>query len=145
MKSTSKKRVYILVFNLVLVALFALPSQSFSQTKHKGLPWPAPDEFVKMKNPVSLGETTIEDGKELYNQQCKSCHGVKGKGDGPKAEKIDILSGDFTSAEFTKASDGEMYWKTTEGRKPMPSYKEKLTDKERWTIIHYIRTFAKSK
>jgi len=76
----------------------------------------------------------------LYNQHCKSCHGAKGKGDGTKAEKIDISCGDFTSAETAKKTDGELFWKTTEGRKPMPSYKEKLSDSERWKVISYIRS-----
>ncbi|MBL7923884.1 MAG: cytochrome c [Bacteroidia bacterium] len=87
----------------------------------------------------------MAEGKELYAQHCKSCHGAKGKGDGTKAEKIDISCGDFSTPDFTKISDGELYWKTTEGRKPMPSYKEKLSNNERWAIINYIRTFSKAK
>ncbi len=111
-----------------------------AQDKPKGKPWPAPESAIKAKNPIKADEAALKEGKELYSQHCKSCHGVKGKGDGTKAEKIDISCGDFTGDEFAKVTDGEAYWKTTEGRKPMPSYKEKLSDNERWTVITYIRS-----
>lgn len=115
-------------------------NSSFAQGKPKGKPWPAPKEAVDKKNPVKSDETSISQGKDLYAQHCKSCHGAKGKGDGTKAEKLDISCGDFTSADTKQATDGELFWKTTEGRKPMPSYKEKLSDKERWAVINFLRS-----
>lgn len=108
--------------------------------KPKGKPWPAPKDAVDKKNPV---KADLAAGKDIWAQHCKSCHGAKGKGDGTKAEKIDISCGDFSSPEMTKQTDGELYWKTTDGRKPMPSYKEKLSDNERWQVVNYIRTFTK--
>ena len=111
-----------------------------AQDKPKGKPWAAPEASASVKNPVKSDAITLADGKTLYNTNCKTCHGVTGKGDGPKAEKIEITCGDFGSADFKKESDGAIFWKTTEGRKPMPSYKEKLTDTERWTIVNYMRT-----
>lgn len=127
------------------VALITISDQAMSQDKPKGKPWPAPESAIKMKNPVKADAASIAEGKELYAQHCKSCHGAKGKGDGTKAEKIDISCGDFSSEEFAKVTDGEAYWKTTEGRKPMPSYKEKLSDNERWAVINYIRSLGKAK
>lgn len=125
-----------------------LISISFSlsaQDKPKGKPWSAPESSVKTKNPVKSDEGSLKEGKDIYAQQCKSCHGAKGKGDGPKAEKIDISCGDFTGEDMIKQTDGELFWKTTEGRKPMPSFKEKLSDNERWTVVNYIRTLGKTK
>ncbi|MCX6292653.1 MAG: cytochrome c [Bacteroidetes bacterium] len=124
--------------------LFAINSFA-GDDKPKGKPWPCPEKNAAMKNPAKADATTLATGKELYTRNCKSCHGEKGKGDGPKAEKIEISCGDFTGADFAKQSDGELFWKTTEGRKPMPSYKEKLTDDERWIVIHYMRSLGKGK
>lgn len=132
----------ILVAILVTIVSFHTAN---AQDKPKGKPWPAPESAVKMKNPVKADEASIKEGKELFAQHCKSCHGAKGKGDGAKAEKIDISCGDFSSSETQKTSDGELFWKTTEGRKPMPSFKEKLSDNERWAIVNYVRTFPKMK
>lgn len=109
--------------------------------KPAGKPWNAPESAVKMKNPVK-GADAVKEGKDLYMQHCKSCHGAKGKGDGPKAEKIDISCNDFSKPEFKNITDGELYWKTTEGRKPMPAFKDKLSDNERWSIIVFMRTLA---
>lgn len=136
----SKKIFRILTTSAFAVTLLAISNQALAQDKPKGKPWPAPESAIKMKNPVAADAAAIAEGKDLYGQHCKSCHGSKGKGDGTKAEKIDISCGDFSTAEFAKVTDGESYWKTTEGRKPMPSFKEKLTDKERWAIVAYMRT-----
>ena len=112
------------------------------QDKPKGKPWSAPDNAVKMKSPVK-GADAISEGKDLFNQHCKSCHGAKGKGDGTKADKIDISCNDFSTPEFAKKSEGELFWKVTEGRKPMPSFKDKLSDNERWEVIAFVKTLAK--
>ena len=125
---------------LLLSVSMLFACAAWAQEKPKGKPWPAPESAVKMKNPVKADDASIKEGKDLYAQHCKSCHGAKGKGDGTKAEKIDISCGDFTGEEFAKMSDGEAYWKTTEGRKPMPGFEQKLSDHERWAVINYIRT-----
>ena len=132
-------------FVLAMSSVFSIHVMAQAPAKPKGKPWSAPDEYVKMKNPITIDDSTLINGKDLYTQHCKSCHGTKGKGDGAKADKIEIQCGDFTSQEYIKESDGETYWKTTEGRKPMPSFKEKLSDTERWQVIYYIRSLAKSK
>lgn len=137
------------IFNAAMFAaiLFTAACGASAQEKPKGKPWPAPDEAISMKNPLMkvTADTVLTNGKELYALNCKSCHGLKGKGDGTKAAQIEIQCGDFTSEEFAKETDGTLFWKMTEGRKPMPGFKEKLTDEERWEIICYIRTFAVTK
>jgi len=36
-------------------------------------------------------------------------------------------------------SDGAIYWKITNGNPPMASYKETLTEEQRWQLVNYIR------
>jgi mono/diheme cytochrome c family protein len=128
---------------MVVFCLFAMSFtiKSVQDQKPAGKPWAAPDNAVKMKNPAK-GADALKEGKDLFMQHCKSCHGAKGKGDGPKADKIDISCNDFSKADFAKVSDGELYWKTTEGRKPMPSFKEKLSDSERWSVILFVKSLS---
>lgn len=133
---------------LLLSASVFLVAMSFgtanAQAKPKGKEWKVADADAKKKSAVKNDdEATIKAGKDVWNVQCKSCHGVKGLGDGPKAEKIDISCGDFSSKEIQDLSDGALFYKTTEGRKPMPSFKEKLSDTERWQVVAYIRTLKK--
>ena len=51
-------------------------------------PWPVPDNYKNMKNPVASDATSIAEGKTLYATHCKSCHGAKGLGDGNKAAQL---------------------------------------------------------
>ena len=111
-------------------------------SKTQNDPWPVPDKFKNMANPVKSDATSVASGKTLYNQHCKSCHGTKGKGDGPKAAQLDTESGDFTLAAFQKQTDGELFYKTSEGRKDMPSFKKKIASQnDIWAVVNYMRTF----
>lgn len=112
--------------------------------KPEGKPWPCPDKNAKMANPVKSDASSLATGKELWSQHCKSCHGKLGKGDGTKAESLAITCGDFSTDTYQNRSDGELFWKTMEGRKPMPSFKQKLSETESWSIILYTRTFGKN-
>jgi mono/diheme cytochrome c family protein len=52
--------------------------------------------------------------------------------------------GDFTNAETQKQPDGSLFYKTSEGRKDMPSFKKKISDPDDiWSIVNYIRTLKK--
>ncbi len=107
-------------------------------------PWPVPDNYKNMKNPVAADATSLADGKALYNTHCKSCHGTKGLGDGNKAAQLKTEPGDFSKADFQGQTDGALYYKTTEGRDDMPNFKKKIADNDdRWSIVNYLRTFKK--
>ena len=104
-------------------------------------PWPVPDKYKNMPNPVKSDATSIAIGKELYTQHCKSCHGAKGKGDGPKAAQLDTECGDFTKPTFQAQTDGAIFYKTSEGRKDMPSFKKKIAEQnDIWAVVNYMRT-----
>jgi mono/diheme cytochrome c family protein len=44
--------------------------------------------------------------------------------------------------KISSQADGELFWKVTEGKKPMPTYRKLLTETDRWSVIDYIRTLA---
>ena len=96
-----------------------------------------------MTNPTNP-KIDLAIGKSLYTKHCKSCHGAKGLGDGPKAAEMKGDLGDFSSANFQKQTDGALFYKTTFGRDDMPEYIKKLpNDEDRWLIVNYLRTLAK--
>ncbi len=144
MKKTIKT-VAIILIGFVVTTGFMISKSSYltPEGKPEGSPWLCPDKNAKMVCQVKPDEGILATGKDVWNTHCKSCHGKTGQGNGVKAENIDISCGDFTSARFVNATDGELYWKTTEGRKPMPSFKLKLSDIERWSVVLYTRTFVK--
>jgi mono/diheme cytochrome c family protein len=78
----------------------------------------------------------------LYVKECASCHGTAGKGDGPAAKDLERKPGDLSSPKLTDQTDGALFWKLTEGNKPMPSMREVFSEEDRWTVINYVRTLA---
>lgn len=130
-----------ILFGLAVLAAFTFTETANAQAKPKGKEWKTPAPDAKKKSTIKLTDASaISEGKALWGTNCKSCHGVKGLGDGTKAEKIDISCGDFSSKEFQAVTEGEMFYKTKIGRKPMPSYKEKLSDTEIWQLVAYMKT-----
>lgn len=105
--------------------------------------WRVPAEMKKLQNPVPATKEAIDAGMKVYTRRCQNCHGENGNGKGQNAEKLSVAPADFTDATgMSRVTDGELYWKITHGRRPMPSFKDKLTDEERWELVDYIRTFA---
>jgi mono/diheme cytochrome c family protein len=131
-----KKNLTLLVSCLFIVGLLAfIPKKTFQD------PWPVPDAYKNKVNPLKGNAESVNTGKTLYNQHCKSCHGTKGKGDGPKASQLDTECGDFTKATFQSQTDGALFYKTYQGRKDMPSYKTKIPDaNDIWAVVNYMRT-----
>ncbi len=114
------------------------------KTKDLNDPWPVPDNYKNMKNPVASNAESLATGKSLWATHCKSCHGTKGLGDGPKAAQLKTESGDFSKASVQAQTDGALFYKTTEGRDDMPSFKKKIADADdRWALVNYMRTFKK--
>jgi mono/diheme cytochrome c family protein len=37
-------------------------------------------------------------------------------------------------------SDGELFWKITNGRSPMPAHRVRFEDAQRWQIVAFLRT-----
>jgi mono/diheme cytochrome c family protein len=108
------------------------------------VPWVAPDDAKKVKNPIPPTQETLADAEQIFTDNCVLCHGEKGMGDGPGAKTIKVKPANFTDAKMMAAeTDGSLYWKMSNGRGPMPSWKDTLTDKERWELVGYIRKLTK--
>ena len=105
--------------------------------------WSATSAARSLKNPVPPTAEAIAAAKLDYAEHCRSCHGEKGDGKGEKAPELSVAPGDFTNARtMSGRTDGELFWQITRGRLPMPAFEDKLTDRERWQLVDYIRTFA---
>ena len=127
------------IFKLItVVSVFAFFLYSFTTVVQEK--WIVPEKYVNMKNPTDP-KADLNVGKSLYDKHCKSCHGKEGYGDGPKANEMKGDLGDFSSAEFHKQTDGELFYKTSFGRDDMPEFTKKMPDDEdRWLIVNYMRT-----
>jgi mono/diheme cytochrome c family protein len=106
-------------------------------------PWNVPESAKGKKNLYPPDQSSIARGQKSYKSECLACHGKEGKGDGNSATKIKKIVADLTSDKVQKQTDGELFWKISEGRSPMPLARNTLTDDQRWDVINYIRTFKK--
>ncbi len=104
--------------------------------------WKAPETAKSIKNPFKGDPKVIEAGKKLFAQQCATCHGNSGKGDGPAGKYLGKKLPDFTSETFQQQTDGEIFWKISNGNAPMPTFKEILTEEQRWQVVNFIRTLS---
>jgi mono/diheme cytochrome c family protein len=109
--------------------------------------WNVPPDAKSVKNPVPGNAATIAAAREIYGNSCKQCHGVNGDGKLPPGAKYyySTKPTNFTHARIVdKMTDGEIFWKMTNGRKPMPAFKDRLSDEQRWELVNLIRVFAHS-
>ena len=127
------------IFLVTMVLLATFIALSFVSPDQPNDPWPVPDKYKKMENPEKFDKKLAT---SLWVKHCKSCHGSEGLGDGTKAAQLDTKPGDFTTSDFQKQPDGALFYKTTEGRDDMPSFKKKIPDAEDiWQLVHLMRTF----
>jgi mono/diheme cytochrome c family protein len=123
---------------MIVVAVFAL----FAFLPHYE-DWKAPADARNLRNPLPSDASAIAAGKVIYQDHCVKCHGEAGNGKTSYAKWNSVRPADFTkTGHMAGITDGEMFWKISEGRRPMPAFKDKLTEEERWQAVDYLRTFA---
>ena len=130
-----------------LFSMFALAASLVAQsnsTANPPQPWVAPDSAKAVKNPLPPTAQNVSAGKDLYLDNCLMCHGEKGEGDGIAAQTLAVKPANLTDAKLMKGeTDGALFWKMSNGRGPMPSWKDNFSETQRWQLVDYIRTFAK--
>ena len=109
--------------------------------------WVAPSRAARKSNPITADTPSIAKGKDLYVAACFPCHGPGGKGDGPVAGTLErngvrVRPGNLSDPKLWQQSDGAIFWKISEGRNPMPSFQEALSEEQRWEVVNYVRTLA---
>ena len=115
--------------------------------------WEEEEEW--QEDPIDISEPPLPDaamveaGVGVYElMQCKQCHGLRGKGDGPSAPGLEddaglpIVPRDFSDAsQFVGSSDPKGIYQTfTTGLDgtPMPSFADFLDETQRWQLVWYV-------
>lgn len=111
-----------------------------------------PFTYEKLTNPFrnpdgTIDPETIEEGRLLFQINCRPCHGTPANGEGPMAYGFRLRPANFRS-EDTIATVIEAYafWRIKEGGiglpaegspwdSAMPAWENELTDDEIWKII----------
>ena len=133
---TSNRLAAIIITAIIFIAA------NVAMAQKAGPAWVIPAKYKSMKSTVKAGDPSITtDGKSLFAQHCKSCHGSKGLGDGPKSATLKTLIPSFAEAKFKAQADGDVYFQSFVGRDEMPNFEKKITDEaDRWAIVAYIKS-----
>jgi mono/diheme cytochrome c family protein len=105
--------------------------------------WTAPVAEARKRNPVAASQSSLAAGQKIYVKRCVACHGKTGNGDGPDAADLGIHPAKLSDPSIREETDGELFWKITVGKKPMPSYGTRLSPTDRWNVINYLRSLAR--
>lgn len=129
-----------------------LSSSSISVPVNGNVPYPYPDteegraaatsELIQAPYPIT--KEGLDSGKELYNIYCGICHGEKGDGLGylvrEDGGKYPAQPANLLLEQYVAATNGQMYHALVYGKNLMGGYSDKLSFKERWDVIHYVRS-----
>lgn len=128
---------FVVILGVVVAAIIYSSLQGSSRT------WLVPEAAKQLKNPVQQNAASLKAAGAIYSDKCAHCHGDSGKGDGADAGRYDPPPTDFSNTErMNRATDGELFYKISEGKKPMPVFKTKLTEQQRWELVLLLRSFA---
>jgi mono/diheme cytochrome c family protein len=104
---------------------------------------PVPITARFMQNPTPDDPASKAAGRALFQANCAVCHGPKGLGDGPAAFTLTPRPFNL-QVHVPQHAPGELFYWISEGvvNTPMPAWKEKLSETERWEIIRYLQGLA---
>jgi mono/diheme cytochrome c family protein len=130
---------------LLFIGLLAIAAGSAVYAfLHPG-PWIVPEEAKRAANPIRPSQANLPEARRLYEDKCAECHGQYGKGDGDQSKMYSTPPTNFTDGPHMNAmSDGELFYKISEGHRPMPGFRKRFSDEQRWQLVLLLRSFAKS-
>lgn len=141
---------YVVGMNLLAVGIWMLLSGFGGEQDVSHGPTQADERPTKQ---ITATPEVLRQGKAVYQHYCWPCHGLDGGGNGPVANTLNPRPRDFTQALFklrttgfgALPTDADLYRTISRGipGTAMPSWKHRLTEDERWAVLHYIKTFSK--
>jgi high-affinity iron transporter len=130
---------------LTLVATVALPDSLAAMvrrvTAQLGADLGVPMVEVPARTPL------LSRGAELYRQQCASCHGALGRGDGAAGRGLDPAPANLTDgAALADVTPLAFYQRITIGvaGTAMPAYESRLPSADRWALALYASTLRQA-
>jgi mono/diheme cytochrome c family protein len=134
---------HIKIFGILMVLLTSLRITVSGEPLGSTDKWTAPAAEARKKNPVAINESSLAAGQKIYLKRCVACHGKTGNGDGPDAADLGIHPAKLSDPVIRGETDGELFWKITVGKKPMPNYGTRLSSTDRWNVINYLRSLVR--
>lgn len=101
----------------------------------------------KIPDEVVIDISLMRLGKERYDIHCAICHGTYGNGNGVMKGFLGVAPRNLSDAKSPNylepagpIQDGKIFHTISMGAGSMLGLKDKLSPKERWAIVLYVRT-----
>ncbi len=91
----------------------------------------------ELKNPLSISDENLDNGKKMYDLYCAVCHGAKGDGQGILVKREKFLG--VPSYADRDITEGSTYYTIMYGLNTMGSHSSQTNEKERWQITMYVQ------
>jgi len=107
-----------------------------------------PQELEKVleKRKVNVdGSAAANAGRGIYQQNCATCHGTNGLGNGPNAIAIAKKPANFSRPFYKDYDDVTWFWRVSEGvpGTRMPQWGKLLTEEQRWYLVAFLKTLPR--
>lgn len=125
------------------------PANTVRRNKHGWLPYRASNDTTslrlsnKLVNPFEATPAILEQGKLLFEINCKHCHGAKGEGDGKVADKYPGVA-NLKSDAIKIVSEGHIFHVITYGKGLMGAHGSQVSEEDRWKIAKYVKELQKN-
>jgi mono/diheme cytochrome c family protein len=124
---------------LILIIAFTFLSFMIFQEDR----WKAPEKAKLIKNPITTGSAqakSVQRGAKIFKTRCMICHGTFGKGDGIGGKALTPKPQNLSLNMVQSQTDGEIFWKVSNGRNGMIKWGPILSEDQRWDVVNYVRT-----
>ena len=101
--------------------------------------WVVPDDQKAITAPAKFTPDMQKQGEQIYIKNCQSCHGIPGKDNWVK--QLVPPPGDLAKDKAQKQTDGEIFFRITTGKAPMPEFRNIIPEEDRWSVIAFLRSF----
>ncbi len=106
-------------------------------------PFVAPAAAKELKSPFPTTPKALAFARATYDIYCDGCHGPDGDGLGRMVRLHSVPSINIGAPTVQAQTDGELFWKISNGKGAMPAWGTLLSDEDRWRLVAMVRTFLK--
>jgi mono/diheme cytochrome c family protein len=93
-------------------------------------------------NPLPNTKAILDQGKAMFDINCKHCHGAKGQGDGKVADKYPGVA-NLTGDAIKGVTEGHIFHVITYGKGLMGAHGSQVSEEDRWKIARYVKELQK--
>jgi mono/diheme cytochrome c family protein len=94
--------------------------------------------------PLPVTPELLVRGQKVFTINCAVCHGATGQGNGITSKYGLLGIANYHQDKYRQMADGQIFNTITHGFNTMMAYGDKVTVKDRWAIIAYMRALQKS-